>query len=99
MDDLRSTLPAEAIVVRDVTVPATAWGSRLLEVYQPRTALHSASMAIGQGLAMAIGAGVGQPHRPGVLLAGDGGFGMALGENGTAQQEQLRLTVILFDDA
>ena len=56
MDDLRSTLPAEAIVVRDVTVPATAWGSRLLEVYQPRTAMHSASLAIGQGLAMGAGA-------------------------------------------
>jgi acetolactate synthase-1/2/3 large subunit len=99
MDELRAALPQDAIVVRDVTVPATAWGSRLLEVYQPRTALHSASLAIGQGLAMAIGAGVGQPDRPVVLLAGDGGFAMSLGELGTAQQEQLLLTVVLFDDA
>jgi acetolactate synthase-1/2/3 large subunit len=99
MDELRAALPHDAIVVRDVTVPATAWGSRLLEVYQPRTALHSASLAIGQGLAMAIGAGVGQPRHPVVLLAGDGGFAMSLGELGTAQQEQLRLTVVLFDDA
>ena len=99
LDDLRTTLPRTAIVVRDVTVPATVWGSRLLDVREPRAALHSASMAIGQGLPMAIGAAVGRPDRVIVLLAGDGGFATSLGELTTAVQERLRLVIILFNDA
>lgn len=98
MDDLRALLPRDAIVVRDVTVPATAWGSRLLEVYEPRTAIHSAALAIGEGLPMAIGAGVGRPDRRVVLLAGDGGFAVSLGELGTAVQEGARLVIVLFND-
>lgn len=99
MDDLRAALPRDAVVVRDVTVPATAWGSRLLEVYEPRTAIHSASLAIGQGLPMAIGAAIGQPERTVVLLAGDGGFAITLGELPTAVQEGLSLVTVLFNDA
>lgn len=99
LDDLRASMPQDAIVVRDVTVPATVWGSRLLDVRQPRGALHSASMAIGQGLPMAIGAGIGQPGRPVVLLVGDGGLAVSLGELLTAIQEQLRLVIVVFNDA
>jgi acetolactate synthase-1/2/3 large subunit len=99
LDDLRSTLPRDAIVVRDVTVPATAWGSRLLEVYEPRTAIYSASLAIGQGLPMAIGAAIGRPDRTVALLVGDGGFAVTLGELSTAVQEGLRLVTVLFNDA
>ena len=98
LDDLRTTLAREAIVVRDVTIPATTWGGRLLETYQPRTALYSATYAIGMGVGLAIGAAIGQPDRDVVLLAGDGGFVTALGELGTAAQERARLRVILFND-
>ena len=99
LDGLRETLPHDAIVVRDVTVPATVWGSRLLEVREPRAALHSASMAIGQGLPMAIGAAVGRPDRTVVLLVGDGGFAVSVGELLTAVQERAKLVIVLFNDA
>src|SRR5439155_241528 len=58
LDDLRGTLPRDAIVVRDVTIPATTWGGRLFETYVPRTALYSATYAIGMGFGLAIGAAV-----------------------------------------
>ncbi|HEX6511755.1 MAG TPA: thiamine pyrophosphate-binding protein [Chloroflexota bacterium] len=98
MDDLRSAFPRDAIVARDVTVPATAWGARLLEIYEPRTEIHSAALATGQGLGMAIGACTGQPDKRVLLLAGDGGFAVSLGELGTAAQEKCKLIITLFDD-
>ena len=98
MDDLRQTLPRDAIVVRDVTIPATTWGSRLLETYTPRTAMHPATYAIGMGVPLAIGAAIGQPERDVALLVGDGGFITAVGELATAAQERARLRVVLFND-
>jgi acetolactate synthase-1/2/3 large subunit len=98
LDDLRNTLDRDAIVVRDVTIPATTWGSRLLETYAPRTVLHSATYAIGMGVGLAVGAAIGQPTRDVVLLAGDGGFITAVGELATAAQERARLRVVLFND-
>jgi acetolactate synthase-1/2/3 large subunit len=98
LDDLRATLDRDAIVVRDVTIPATTWGARLLETYTPRTVLHSATYAIGMGFGLAIGASIGRPDREVVLLAGDGGFVTALGELATAAQEKARVIVVLFND-
>ena len=99
LDDLRAGLPRDAIVVRDVTVPATTWGGRLLETYTPRTTLHSATYAIGMGVGLAIGAAIARPEREVVLLAGDGGFITAVGELATMAQERTRLRVVLFNDA
>jgi acetolactate synthase-1/2/3 large subunit len=98
LDDLRATLARDAIVVRDVTIPATTWGARLLETYVPRTVLYSATYAIGMGFGLAIGAAIGRPDRDVVLLAGDGGFVTALGELATIAQEKARVRVVLFND-
>jgi acetolactate synthase-1/2/3 large subunit len=98
LDDLREALPRGAIVVRDVTVPATTWGARALETYEPRTAIHSATFAIGLGLATAIGASIARPDRHVVLVAGDGGFASGLAELVTASQERAAVKVILFND-
>jgi acetolactate synthase-1/2/3 large subunit len=98
LDDLRNVLDRESIVVRDVTIPATTWGGRLLESYEPRTALYSATYAIGMGFGLAIGAAIGRPDRDVVLLTGDGGFVTALGELATAAQERAHLRIVLFND-
>jgi acetolactate synthase-1/2/3 large subunit len=98
LDDLRGTLDRDAIVVRDVTIPATTWGSRLLETYVPRTVIHPATYAIGMGVGLAVGAAIGEPSRDVVLLVGDGGFITAVGELATAVQERARLRVVLFND-
>ncbi|MDA3629371.1 thiamine pyrophosphate-binding protein, partial [Saccharopolyspora sp. WRP15-2] len=36
-DAMRQTLPAEAVIARDVTIPSSQWGNRLLEIYRPNT--------------------------------------------------------------
>jgi acetolactate synthase-1/2/3 large subunit len=98
MDALRSTLPRDAIVVKDATVPAYTWGNRLLEVYEPRTAMSPASVAIGVGLPLALGAAVAKPDRRVVLIAGDGGFMLSCAELSTAAQYGLNITVVIFND-
>lgn len=96
---IRKVLPKDAILVRDVTVPANLWGSRVIDIYEPRTSIHAAGGGIGQGLPTAIGAHIGCKERVVVLMAGDGGFMVNVGEMATAIQENLPLIIILFDDA
>jgi acetolactate synthase-1/2/3 large subunit len=99
MDTMRAILPRDAILVRDVTVPSSSWGSRLFEIYVPRTSVHASGGGIGQGLPMAIGAQIGRPDRVVALIAGDGGFLVNVGELATVAQERLPLVMVLFDDS
>lgn len=98
VDGMRKLLPKDAILVRDVTVPANLWGSRLFEIYQPRTSIHAAGGGIGQGLPTAIGAQLGAKEQVVMLMVGDGGFMVNVGELATAVEEQLPLIIALFDD-
>ena len=50
LDAIEEFLPEDAIFVRDVTVPATTWGSRLIVRRYPRTTLHASGGGIGQAL-------------------------------------------------
>ncbi|WP_134702456.1 thiamine pyrophosphate-binding protein [Ammoniphilus sp. YIM 78166] len=99
LDGMRRILPRDAILVRDVTVQANVWGSRLFEVYEPRTSIHASGGGIGQGLPTAIGAQAGRKDRVVALMAGDGGFMVNVGEMATAAQENLPIIIVLFDDA
>ncbi|KAA9015967.1 thiamine pyrophosphate-binding protein [Niallia endozanthoxylica] len=99
LDGMRSVLPKGTILVRDVTVQANVWGSRLFEIYEPRTSIHASGGGIGQGLPTAIGAQMGRKDTPVVLMAGDGGFMVNVGEMSTAAQENLPIIIVLFDDA
>jgi acetolactate synthase I/II/III large subunit len=99
VDGMRKALPKNAILVRDVTVQANVWGSRLFEIYEPRTSIHASGGGIGQGLPTAIGAQMGCKDQVVVLMAGDGGFMVNVGEMATAAQEELPIIVVLFDDA
>jgi acetolactate synthase I/II/III large subunit len=99
LDGMRKVMPRETILVRDVTVQANVWGSRLFEIYEPRTSIHASGGGIGQGLPTAIGAQMAFTDRQVVLMAGDGGFMVNVGEMATAAQENLPLIVVLFDDA
>jgi acetolactate synthase-1/2/3 large subunit len=97
-DEMRRIMPDDALLVRDVTIPAYLWGNRLIDIYQPRTSIFASGGGIGQGLPTAIGAQIGDRDRTVVLIAGDGGFMVNVGELATASQENLPLVVILFDD-
>ncbi len=99
LDGMRRILPENTILVRDVTVQANVWGSRLFEINEPRTSIHASGGGIGQGLPTAIGAQIGRKDRQVVLMAGDGGFMVNVGEMVTAAEEKLPLIIVLFDDA
>ncbi|MGZ3642649.1 MAG: thiamine pyrophosphate-binding protein [Ktedonobacteraceae bacterium] len=96
--ELGKNLDQDAILVADVTISAVLWGSRLIPVYGPRRYIHAAGGGIGQGLQMAFGAKLGQPKRQVVVIVGDGGFQVNLGESGTAVQEGIGVVIVLFND-
>ena len=98
LDAIRETLPSDGIVVRDVTIPTTTWASRMIEVTAPRQTVHPATIGIGQALPMAIGAEIGRPGVPILMMCGDGGFLVNVGELAVAREEGLSFTTILFDD-
>ncbi len=97
MDAIRRHAPRESVIVRDATVPAYLWGDRLLPILQPRTSVRPASAAIGPGLPLALGAAAGT-GRPAVLIAGDGGFMLHVGELATLVQHDLPVVICLFND-
>lgn len=88
--------------VRDITLSNTMWGNRAPRLDHPRAGVHALGGGIGQGLAMGIGVAVAnQVHglgRKTVVLAGDGGFMLNLGELACAVQEQADLVVLLMND-
>jgi acetolactate synthase I/II/III large subunit len=97
MDAIRRHTPRASVIVRDATVPAYLWGDRLLPILQPRTSMRPASAAIGPGLPLALGAAVGSGH-PVVLIAGDGGFMLHVGELVTAVQHDVPVVICVFND-
>jgi acetolactate synthase I/II/III large subunit len=97
MDAIRRHAPRDSVIVRDATVPAYVWGDRLLPIIRPRTSMRPASAAIGPGLPLALGAAAGS-GRPAVLIAGDGGFMLHVGELVTAVQHALPVVICLFND-
>ena len=88
--------------VRDVTVSNSTWGNRELRLPDARAGVHALGGGIGLGLAMAIGAAVGAAvyatGKKTLLLAGDGGFVLNLGELACAVQEAADFTVVLMND-
>lgn len=89
--------PADGVLVCDATVPAYVWGDRLLPIASPRTSIRSAAAGIGPGMALALGAAAGSTSHV-VLLQGDGGFMLGIGELASAVQARSRIVVCLFDD-
>ncbi len=88
--------------VRDVTLSNSIWGNRLLPLFDPRAGVHALGGGIGQGLAMGIGAAVGaagcRPGKKTLVLAGDGGFILNVGELATAVQERANMLILLMND-
>lgn len=91
-------LPEGAVVARDVTIPSSSWGNRLLPIRDPRSNIFPLGGGIGQGLAMGIGAAVGRPDVPTLVIAGDGGLAVHLGELATLAGEAPWCTLVIFND-
>jgi acetolactate synthase-1/2/3 large subunit len=97
-DALAAALPRGAVVARDVTIPSSTWGNRLLPMHDPRANVFPRGGGIGQGLGMGIGAALARPDEPTVVIAGDGGLAVHLGELLTLAQERPRLLLLVFND-
>jgi acetolactate synthase-1/2/3 large subunit len=98
-DSLRAEMPRDAVWVRDVTIANTTWGNRYFPLYGPRDSVHALSGGIGQGMPMGIGAffAVQEPRKV-VVLCGDGGLFLNVGELATAVQENAGIVLIVMND-
>ncbi len=97
-EQLRKVMPRDAIWVRDVTQSNTTWGNRIFPIYNPQQNVYPVGAGIGQGLQLGIGAAAAAGRRKTVVMTGDGGFFLNVGELWTAVQEKLDLTVIVMND-
>ena len=94
---VRRLLPRDALVVRDSTVPVYLWGNRVLPILEPRTSIRPSSTSIGPGIGLAVGAAAGTGRRT-LLMVGDGGFQLGIGELATVAQYQLPMVICVFND-
>lgn len=97
-EHLRGNVPDDAVWVRDITINANSWGHRLFQLHDPRSNIYPISGGIGQGLCLAAGAAVGAGSRKTLLMIGDGGLALNLGELWTVMQERLNLLIIVGND-
>jgi acetolactate synthase I/II/III large subunit len=95
---LRKVMPREAIWARDVTQNNTTWGNRVFPLNAPNQNVYPVGAGIGQGLCLGIGAAAAAGDRKTVVMTGDGGFFLNVGELWTAVQENLDMTVIVMND-
>ena len=100
LDAVLGTVPRNFVWVRDITLSNTIWGNRLPELDGPRNGVHALGGGIGQGLPMGVGAAlaVQREGRKTLILAGDGGFAVTLGELATAKQENADIAILLMND-
>lgn len=96
-DIIRRVLPRDGLVVRDNTVPTYLWGNRVLPILEPRTSIRPSSGSIGPGIGLAVGAAAGTGRRT-LLMVGDGGFQLGLGELATVAQYGLPIVICVFTD-
>jgi acetolactate synthase I/II/III large subunit len=97
VDALQARMPQGAAWVRDVTISNSMWGNRYLRVGDEHAGVHAVGGGIGQGLPMGVGAALGRAAGA-VVLSGDGGLCLCLGELLTAVDEQAPLTLVLMND-
>jgi 5-guanidino-2-oxopentanoate decarboxylase len=96
LDVLRRCLPADAVVATDMTQIAYT-GNYSFPVDQVRSWLHPTGYGtLGYGMPAGLGAKIGAPNRPCMVLAGDGGFLYTLQELATATEELDSCFVVLL---
>lgn len=98
LDAMAGALPEDAIVVTDMTQIAYT-GNTYYACSRPRSWFHPNGYGtLGYALPAAIGARLGAPHRPVVVLAGDGGLLFTIQELATAAELRLPLVIILWNN-
>jgi acetolactate synthase-1/2/3 large subunit len=95
---VRDALPRGSVIARDVTIPSSQWGNRLLPIYERATNIFPLGGGIGQGLAMGIGAAHARPDVPTLVMVGDGGLAVHLGELASLAGSGAHVIVLVFND-
>ena len=98
-DALRAEMPRDAVWVRDITIANSTWGNRYFPLYGPQDSLYALAGGIGQGMPMGIGAHFAvKGARKVVVLCGDGGLFLNVGELATAVQERADIALVVMND-
>ena len=98
LDAIREVLPKDGILVKDICQAGFAsyfaW-----PVFEPRTYLNSGYQGnLGFAFPTALGAKVGCPDKPVVVITGDGGFMFAAQELSTAAQHGIGVVTVVFNN-
>jgi acetolactate synthase-1/2/3 large subunit len=97
LDVMRTTLPADAVLVADMCIPGY-WLGGFHPVRSPRGLEYPVGWGtLGFAFPASLGASLAGRGRT-ICVCGDGGFLFACGELATAAQEELPVTVVLVDD-
>lgn len=95
---LSEYLPAEAIVATEVG-QNQIWTANYYGMRLPKTFITSGGLGtMGYGLPAGMGAKVGKPETPVVVISGDGSFQMSMQELGTMKQYGIGVKMILFNN-
>ncbi len=97
-DAIAQALPDDGILVRDITVSGSLWGSRLFRAHGPLMNIHSLAGASVWGVPMAVGDRDCQSATESGRLVGDGGLSLNLGELATLAQEKANVTLLIMND-
>ena len=95
---LSDYLPENAIITTEVG-QNQIWAANHYKVRKPRSFITSGGLGtMGYGLPSAIGAKIGRPDCPVVVISGDGSFQMSMQELGTMKQHDVDVKIVLFNN-
>lgn len=95
---LSEYLPDEAIMATEVG-QNQIWAANHYNIRKPKTFITSGGLGtMGYGLPSAVGAKLGKPGVPVVVVSGDGSFQMSMQELGTIRHYGIGVKIILFNN-
>ncbi|RGD43345.1 biosynthetic-type acetolactate synthase large subunit [Erysipelotrichaceae bacterium AM07-12] len=95
---LHNIVGEDAIIATDVGQHQMIM-AQYYQFSRPRSFISSCGLGtMGYGMGAAIGAKVANPHRPVILVSGDGSFHMNMNEMATAVSEQLPIVILIFNN-
>jgi len=95
---LSDYLPKEAVIATEVG-QNQIWTANNYKISTPGTFITSGGLGtMGYGLPAAVGAKLGKPDVPVVVISGDGSFQMSMQELGTMKQYNIGVKIILFNN-
>lgn len=94
-----ASLPSKNVIVTTDVGQHQMWAAQYYPVQEPRTFLTSGSLGtMGFGLPTAIGAALANPQKRVVCISGDGSIMMNVQELATLAEQNLNVTVIVFEN-